>query len=64
MVLALQPSFVGDYAMSDEDRAILEQIITQQHQATAPRLRPDKFFELFASEQFLRAITLIPILTK
>lgn len=55
MSSALISSQKGDYFMGQEDRLILTRIIEQEHQNNAPRLRQDKFFEVFAAEQILKS---------
>jgi hypothetical protein len=40
--------------MSDSDRYLLEQIVSQQKAENAPRLSDDKYFEIFSAEQILK----------
>jgi hypothetical protein len=39
--------------MSD-DRYLLEQIVSQEHQKNAPKLKKDEYFEVFSAEQILK----------
>jgi hypothetical protein len=41
--------------MSQEDRFVLKEAFEQQHRKDQPTLEADKYFELFASEQILKA---------
>lgn len=40
--------------MSNDDRYILEQIVSQEHQKNAPKLKVDEYFEVFSAEQILK----------
>lgn len=54
-VTSLYPYLKDDYTMSDEERFVLQEIIAQQKESYSPRMRPDKFFELFSAEQILKS---------
>lgn len=45
----------SEYFMSEESRLQLTQIFEEQHGDNAPRLQPDKYFEVFAAEQVLKS---------
>ena len=49
-------SFLRAEPMSDSDRYLLGEIIKSQHQENAPRMRIDKYFELFSAEQVLKGL--------
>lgn len=55
MASVVYPTFKDDYAMNDEDRIVLEEIIKQQKEQYSASMRPDKFFELFSAEQVLKS---------
>jgi AIPR protein len=42
-------------SMSQDDRLVLGEIFKQQHQKDYPLLSPNEYFEIFASEQILKA---------
>lgn len=55
VVVDFYPTVEDDYAMSDDDRILLEEIIGQQKEQYSPAMRRDKFFELFSAEQVLKS---------
>jgi len=40
--------------MSNDNKYILEQIVSQEHQKNAPKLKKDQYFEVFSAEQILK----------
>jgi hypothetical protein len=40
--------------MSADDRYLLEQIVSQEHQKNAPTLKKDNYFEIFSAEQIIK----------